>query len=600
MSNPCRVYVAMRRIIFISFCLIAYYVCAQTNSIDDILSDIYGQLAEEMELPFEDLQEELTEIAAHPINLNQARVEDLQRLRFLNDEQIDAILLYQYRHPFQSVYELQLIPELRDYDIRNMLPFVKVEEVNSKNPMYLREVFHYAKHELSLRLDARNCESFTTDPIYGKLRYRFNFRNRVQAGVTIGRPTGVPWRQMQYGAYVQLRDIGHIKSLAAGDYQAYFGQGLVVGTPFHLGKTTFLSSSVNGAEGVRKFSSVGDNYNAFHGVGTTMRIQWADISAFYSLDRQKDSTFHHLLGANFTAHWRQLKVGITAIENLYASTSELAPQVVMGVNVRYNFHLVDIWGEVAVSQGRKWGAASIVGMRFTPLSNVNIMAVYRYYSLYYDNKYAYSFSEKSRLNDENGFYLGADIRRLRHWRFAVYADGFRDGYDGLLQADFTPKSEYGMTWRYRMRRQQQRDTYSLRYRFNYTLSQWCFHTQADANLVQGGTAAKPTYGISLLQDVEYRFTRAPIVLQIRLQGFDARSWNNRIYAYENDVLYAFSFPNAYGIGGRCYLNARYRVNDYLSVYLRVSETVYQRTWSLEHYRAQTRTDVHLLLRATFP
>lgn len=585
----------MRRIILILCCLSAVCAYSQVASIQDVISDIYGQIAEDTDLPFEDLQEELAEIAANPINLNTASVEDLQRLRFLNDEQIDAILLYQYKHPFQSVYELQLIPQLRDYDIRNMLPFIQVREANAQNTIYMREVFRYARHELSLRLDARHCESFTTDPIYGKLRYRFNFRNRVQAGLTMVRPTGATAREMQYGGFIQLNDIGHLKSLSVGDYQAFFGQGLVVGTPFHLGKTTFLSSSVNGAEGVRKFSSVGGNYHAFHGIGATARIHWADVSAFYSIDKQKDTTFHHLLGANFTARWKQLKVGITAIENLYASTSALAPQMVVGVNARYHFHRVDLWGEVAASQGNRWGVATIAGMRVTAVENINLMAIYRYYSASYNNIYAYSFSEKSRLNDETGFYLGADIRRLPHWRFAMYADGFRDGYDGVLQADFSPRSTYAMTWRYRMRRNQQRDIYALRYQFTYALPHWQFRTQADANITQN-----LTYGFSVLQDIEYQFVRVPIVLQVRLQGFDVRWWDNRIYAYENDVLYAFSFPNAYGVGGRCYANMRYRLNDYLSAYLRISETIYQRAWSMEHNRTHTHTDIHLLLRATFP
>ena len=164
----------MRRIIIILCCFLCGYAVAQTMHLEDILDDIYSQLAETGEAPMEDLQETLTEIAAHPINLNHTSPEELQRLRFLNDEQIDAILLYQYKHPFQSIYELQLIPELQDYDIRNLLPFVRVGTADEERKLYFREVFHYAKHELTLRADARNCENLFPDPYYGKLRYRFN------------------------------------------------------------------------------------------------------------------------------------------------------------------------------------------------------------------------------------------------------------------------------------------------------------------------------------------------------------------------------------------------------------------------------------------
>ena len=101
----------------------------QTFEIDDILEDIYNQLSEEGDIPLENVQEELLEIATSPINLNQTTADELSRLHFLSDEQIDAILLYQYQHPFQDIYELQLIDCPKDYDIRNLLPFLYVFEI---------------------------------------------------------------------------------------------------------------------------------------------------------------------------------------------------------------------------------------------------------------------------------------------------------------------------------------------------------------------------------------------------------------------------------------------------------------------------------------
>ena len=119
-------------------------------------------------------------------------------------------------------------------------------------------------------------------------------------------------------------------------------------------------------------------------------------------------------------------------------------------------------------------------------------------------------------------------------------------------------------------------------------------TQVDCNLVQAPKAL--TYGGSIYQDVEYRFVEVPIVLQLRAQAFDAREWNNRVYMYENDVLYAYAIPFVYGLGGRFWLNARYKINDTFALYLRVSETIYQGPWAAAHVKQNTRTDVHALLR----
>ena len=592
-------------------------IYSQSFSLEDILEDIYNELSEEGEVPLEEVQEELLELASYPINLNQTTADELSKLRFLSDEQIDAILLYQYQHPFQDIYELQLIDCLKDYEIRNMLPFVEVkgERLEAKGKdMYFREVFHYAKHEMTLRMDARNIEDFEGDPMYGKLRYRFNYRNRVQAGVTAMMAAGDGRLAMgdrwDYGGYIQLKDIGPMKTIVAGNYQASFGYGLVVGSPFKRGKSAYIQSTATTDEGLKKYSSVGNSYNYFHGVGATARVsRWADVSAFYSLRKGKEEAWNHVVGVNATGRWNRLKVGVTAVETIEATSSQFRERSqasyslevkrreasgVMGVNARWNMGKVDIWGEVATSHGNKWGVGVITGVRYRPISDVNLLAIYRYYSPEFDNVYANSLCSWSRMKDEHGGYLGLEYNRLRNWQLSAFGDVWKTGFETMAQADFIPQKDYRMHTRFRVKRKDEKDTYSLRWNMVYEFGQWKMKTQADGNMVQA--EGEWTYGWSVLQDVEYRFADVPIVLQLRAQAFDAREWNNRVYIYENDVLYAYAIPFVYGLGGRFWLNARYKINDIFSVYLRVSETIYQSAWAMEHDKKGSRTDVHALLR----
>ena len=575
---------------------------AESFTLDDILEDIYNFLSEDGEPPGEEIMEELIEIAQNPINLNQTTANELSRLHFLSDEQIDAILLYQYLHPFQDIYELQLIHCLKDYEIRDLMFFVYVGEANEQKNMYFREVFHYAKHEITLRTDARNIEDFEGDPMYGKLRYRFNYQNRVMAGVTIGRTPGATWENIDYGGFIELRDMGPMKRIVAGNYQAHFGYGLVIGSPFKRGKTAYIQSTATTDEGLKKFGSVGDSYNYFHGVGATAKVSsWADVSAFYSLREGKEE-WNHVVGVNATGRWNRLKVGITAVENIHQPTQKnsleemelVSTQAVMGVNARWNQGKVDIWGELATSQGKQWGIGGIAGIRYTPISDINLLAIYRYYSPYFDNIYANSLCSWSRMKDEHGGYLGVEYNRLKNWQLSAFGDVWKSGFETMAQADFIPQKDYRMHTRFRVKRKDEKDTYSLRWNMVYEFGQWKMKTQADGNLVQTNNAL--TYGWSLLQDVEYRFSQVPIVLQMRAQLFDAQKWDNRIYIYENDILYAYAFPFVYGKGGRLWLNARYKINDTFSIYLRVSETIYQRAWSAANERKNHRTDVHALLR----
>ena len=598
----------MHKIRQIFLCLglcIAIAMHGQSVHVEEVLEDVFNQLAEESDGSYEDIEEELLSIAENPMDLNQVTGDDLSRLMFLSDEQIDAILMYQYQHGFKELYELQLIDCLKDYEIRSLLPFVRVgdeakgerREAKGKE-MYFREVFRYAQHETTLRVDARNIEDYQGDPMYGKLRYRFNYQNRVQAGVTAMMATGDGQLAMRdrwdYGGYIQLKDIGPMKTIVAGNYQANFGYGLVVGSPFKRGKSAYIQSTATTSEGLKKFSSVGDSYNYFHGVGATARVKWADVSAFYSLRQGKEDAWNHVVGVNATARWKKLKVGVTGIEEVKGDRLKVKGNGAMGANVRYNWGKVDVWGEVATSHTDQWGWGTIMGLRVNPISELNLLAIYRYYSPEYDNVYANSLCSWSRMKDEHGGYLGVEYNRLRNWQLSVFGDVWKEGYETMAQADFVPQKDYRMHMRIRAKSKNEIDTYSARWNGVWELGAWRLKTQVDANMVYA--KAKWSYGWSVFQDVEYRFVRVPIVLQLRAQAFDAREWNNRVYMYENDVLYAYAIPFVYGLGGRFFLNARYKINDTFALYLRVSETIYQEAWAAAHKKQNTRTDVHALLR----
>ena len=630
-------------------------------SLDDIILDIYNAVTEFGEVDYEQLQTDLYTLHESPIDLNNTSDEELTQLYFLSPQQIDAILAYAYRHPFESLYELRLIPELADYEIRDLLPFVYINraalnsEAINTDALYAKEIFAKAHHELLTRIDARNIEAYEgTDPIYTQFRYRFDFRRRVTFGVQLRRPAGGFARDLQYGAYLQLNDITpHLHTLVAGNFQASFGQGLVLAPVFHAGKSMYVTSVGQQREGLRYYSSV--DGEGLHGAGATLRWEWnkttrLDVSALYSMRHANDSTWHHLLGANLTLRHKKLQVELTAIENLWSDSIHPYTnakynrhyfrgrnQAVIGASFRYNHGWFDAFGEIATAQNHQitndqspitkshWGFGTIIGSRFYPTNGISLLALYRYYSPYFDNALGYAFSETSRLGDENGGYLGFDITRLRNWRFIGYGDifyfsgykyGLGDatrtlGYDAMAEIQYSwskhPSFQGGDGGRLslRLRARQKGDaTYSTRAQFDWAQGSWSLRTTAEANLTTNPLTPQLTYGFTLYQDIAFDLTpytvhHTPLSFRFRLQGFDAREWANRIYTYEHDVLYAYSIPAVYGLGGRAYLCLRWQIIPQLALYFRASETVYARKWAAAHSRPLTRTDLHLLLRATF-
>lgn len=674
-----RTFRVKKRGIIIFFILCALSVCAEeplspnplttnplTHSLDEVVLDIYNAVTELGEIDYEQLQTDLYAIHESPIDLNHTSDEELSLLHFLSPQQIDDILAYADRHPFQSLYELRMIQSLTDYEIRDLLPFVTITNEKSQITNYklnVTDVFHGAKHELIARVDARNIEAFEgTDPVYVQTRYRFDYQRRVTFGVQLRRPAGGIAKDLQYGAYIQLRDIGCLHTLVAGNFQASFGQGLVLAPVFRSGKSAYVQSVGQTTEGLRYYSSV--DGEGLHGIGTTFRHQFnahtrLDISALYSLKHTNDSTWHHVVGANLTLRHKKLQVGLTAIENIWQDT--IHPyrnttynthyfrgknQAVIGANIRYNHGWFDAFAEVATTQNYenlqskisnlKWGVGTVVGCRFYPTSGLALLALYHYYSPFFDNALGYAFSETSRLGDENGGLLGFDITRLKNWRFSGYADVFYFsgpkygipqsptlGYDAMAEMQYhSPMTNYqspitnhqwSLSLRLRARQKGDLSTYSARFQFNWQRDALSLRTNIDANLTPNPLNTNPlTYGISIYQDLAYNFQMAngkwPISFHLRLQAFDARNWDNRIYCYEHDVLYAFSIPAVYGLGGRAYLSLKWQIIPQLALYFRASETIYARDWYIEKYpqspitnhplQLPTRTDLHLLLRAT--
>ena len=621
----------MRGKVLIVVLLLSVAAAGQEVYLQRIIDDIYSQLAESGETDYEDVQESLQEIANNPIDLNNTTAEELLQLRFLSEQQIDAILLYVYRHPMQELTELQLIPYLNDYDIRNLRAFVTLRPPTEQGGSDIKGLFRHARHEILQRADARNIENSTADlhPIkevpasfFLQTKYKFNAQNRIQFGVNI---PGVCLPERRHCAYLQLNDIGAMRTLVAGRFQAGFGQGLVFAPAFHNGRSAYVLTAGNAAEGLRKYSGTDDA--GLHGIGSTARIQKKgvriDLSALYSMQAANDSVWRHVLGGNLSLRYRRLKVGITVAENFYSDTLRLyrntaynahyfrgIRQAVIGVNARYNYGWWDIFGEIATAQNTQWGIATQVGCRMQPTEGVGLIALYRYYSPWFDNTLGYSFAQTSRINDENGLYVGVDIARLPHWRFALYGDIFRFagvkygipyapsmGYETMGEITYNPKKEWQMAWRLRAREKGKKELYSVRYRFEWARGAWYLRTQAEANLSNDSTQ-HIGWGVSLLQDIEYAFQRVPITLQGRVQCFDAREYTNRIYSSEHDVLYGFSIPYVYGQGVRFYLNARCRMVKPFTIYLRVSETIYSKQTYTQRRIAPTRTDVHLLLRVS--
>ena len=111
------------------------------------------------------------------------------------------------------------------------------------------------------------------------------------------------------------------------------------------------------------------------------------------------------------------------------------------------------------------------------------------------------------------------------------------------------------------------------------------------------------HGFLAYQDVAFRKIGSPLHLAGRFCLFDADTYDARIYAYENDVLYAYSIPAFSHRGMRLYLLARYTVTQGIDIWLRFAQTYYTNLdvigSGLDEIEGNTKSEVKAEVRFKF-
>lgn len=607
------------------------------------------QLAAEAEsTDWEDELEELSRRMKQKLNLNTATREQLEQFPFLSEEQVENLLAYVYVHgAMQTLYELQLVETMDKETIGHLLPFVCVRplEEETRYPS-LKNILKYGRHEATARFDLpfytrKGYEKDYLGPsMYHSLRYSFRYGDRLQVGVTGEKDAGEPFFALHdrqgydyYSFYLLLKGWGRLETLAVGNYRVSFGQGLVLGNGFGLGKTFSLATAEYRTEGFRKHSS-SDEYNYFRGVGGTVRLvsRWR-VSAFYShrdLDgvvedgeitsiyktglhrTAKEAAKRHAFvmqaaGGNVAYEGTHLKVGATGLYYFFDRPYEPDLREYARYNLRGNrFYNVGV--DYAYRLGRfawvgeaakgKQGYAFLNQLRYQAGGQYKVMLIHRYYSHDYWGMFAHSFGESSALQNENGWFLAGEASPFARWRFFGGIDLFSfpwwkyriskpsQGVDGLFQVTFTPNRWWSMYANYRLKRKERDVTgsggetilptlhHKVRYRLSYAQGLWSLRTTVYYNrFVQAPLQCSQGWQVTQMCGVRLPF----LPLAVTLQGtyFHTDDYDSRVYAYEKGLLYTFYTPSFYGRGFRFSAHLRYDFRDWLMLIAKFGQTLYQ-------------------------
>lgn len=272
--------------------------------------------------------------------------------------------------------------------------------------------------------------------------------------------------------------------------------------------------------------------------------------------------------------------------------------LVVGVDYHYLRGNVNVFGEFSRSQSG--GVALLQGALISLHHNLSASLLYRRYDRDYQNALGLPFGELSKPANESGIYAGLEWLLNRQWRFSTYVDQFRfpwlryrvdapsSGVDHLAQLTWKPsrKAEFYVRYRQRVRARnstaediaidQPVDEFREQIRLNaayHVTPAVRFKTRMEWMHFELGDEGRDN-GFLFAQDLIIKPLQSPISFAGRFALFDISSWDARIYAYENDVLYSWSIPPYFGRGARVYAMVKWRVYRKVDLWVRWSRWTY--------------------------
>jgi hypothetical protein len=476
-----------------STCLLGQGYKQSDIDIEQFIEEVFA--VQNGDVSAEELYETLLLFYSNPINLNNSDKDQLRSLYILSETQINNFFTYLNENgKLLSIYELQAIPGFDLTTIHRLIPFVSVSEslLNADNRNIVQRILNEPNNYLLLRYETilEDKKGFlpkedNTDTRYvgnkGKYytRFRVSHVNDFSIGFTAEKDAGeqIIWdsKTKRYGAdyysgHIQLQNQGALKNVIIGDYQIQYGQSLLLGAGFNVGKGAETITTVRRSNlGIKPYTSVIET-NFFRGGAATVGItKNLEFTGFFSrlnqdasikedtLEREtfitsiQQSGFHRTpseLGAKDQVVERNyggtliyksardgFNIGSTILVNDFSTSLIRADRIYNSFEFRginnynigffgdYNWQNISLFGEAAFSKSGGFGG--VFGAIINLNTRLETSMVVRNYDKNFHTLYGNAFGESTRNINEQGWYWGLKYRPIRKLEFTGYFDSFR-------------------------------------------------------------------------------------------------------------------------------------------------------------------------------
>ncbi|MEQ8908650.1 MAG: hypothetical protein RIC95_05630 [Vicingaceae bacterium] len=353
----------------------------------------------------------------------------------------------------------------------------------------------------------------------------------------------------------------------------------------------------------------------------------------------KNVVNNEFLGAHLAYEKRNLNIGVTAVHNEIGAEFSPREQTYnkfslldnkntnVGLDYNYLTGNVNFFGEI--SQSADGGIAYTNGALVVIDPRLSVAIQHRKFEKDFKPIQSNAIGESSTNTNEEGLFLGFNSRLSEDFTLSAFADRFAfswlryqtdapsNGHRITTQLTYEPSRKMQAYFRFRQRkrgRNDQADSEGIDEVVDETLSNYRLHfayqitksiqlkSRIEINNYEIGNSPDEN-GFLIYQDLKYKQLSFPLSFSIRYAIFDTESYNSRIYAYESDVLYAFSIPAYSGRGTRFYITTKYHIARGVDFWLRYAQTYFTDRTTIgngkDEIQGNMRSEIKAQLRLKF-
>lgn len=585
------------------------------------------------------LYDELLFLWENPIDLNHCKEEDLQELFMLTPQEKEALLDYLRRYrPLDAVAELLLVKGWTALSLQKVRAFVCVSEADKAEDRH--HTPNIGAWQVKQKLNYRIGEGVRDSAYRGSIlshSYQLSYRQHqhLRAAFCFDKDEGEVWGDHS-GGYVEIGKYKALQQLILGDYRAYFGQGLVFSGALFGGKSHAGTSLLNRNKVFRAQNSYAES-NYLRGIAALVdapalpsakKASVAISAAWQRIDcNLKDSVFSSIKTDGMHAYEKDMnkRKNVWQLTSAlrYESMHEQFQWALNGLFYHFSHAWMPEWqaynsyyfrGKVGANFSVDWRwrwkqcflggeyaldhngqKAFIMHLNAKPHGDVNLFASLRRFQRAYQAPFAMTFSEKSMVSNEEGLFLSADFRMLRHCIVRCYVDAYRFpwlrygvsapsvGWDAQIESEWTLNKMFSIKWRHKTKQLQKNvaaDLSGVGVRPLQTLCTQSGRVQLMMTSEEFRIQSSLLYATSekkraccFSQELRYQQRNSRLSCFLQHAVFDGNHGLST-YLYSNDLAGGMPFVNLSGKGQMTSLMLKYQCSKFCQWQLRVRHQAY--------------------------